>query len=441
MKNIFFIIVLLYSYYFSKAQTWRPIGNGMNSGYTGVTAVDTAAGQLYAAGDNICDTSGPMDCSSTVNVWTSIQWNNILPINGFSIYTWSMTAYRDTNYVSNEEYGIVKLNPNNSGFKSISDVYCYALATWGNNLYVAGQFDSISGTRANNIAMWNGSQWSPLGNGVNGTVNSLTVYKGNLYAGGTFDSAGGIHVNNIAVWNGVNWDSVVGKGVNGTISALAAYNGDLYALGNFDSANGKPVRNIASWDGFVWDSVGGGINGSVSSLSVYNGNLYVAGYFDSAGRKPANNIAQWNGTAWDSLGSGTNGEVKALTVYNGGLCVGGLFSLAGGIPVNNIAGWCNGCPLSVNQLSFNNTNVRLFPNPSNGSFTLQLIQTSTNNNVNTLGDNRNYINVFNTYGQLVFQSVTNQNTINIDLSDQTKGLYLIRVQNGSNVFTRKLSLQ
>jgi|GEM_PF-3007770 hypothetical protein len=91
----------------------------------------------------------------------------------------------------------------------------------------------------------------------------------------------------------------------------------------------------------------------------------------------------------------------------------------------------------------NNVNEELsvFPNPSTGSFTLQLMQTSTNRNLNITSDNRNYIYVFNTYGQLVFQSVTNQNNTNIDLSGQPKGLYLVRVQSGSNVFTKKLFLQ
>jgi hypothetical protein len=71
---------------------------------------------------------------------------------------------------------------------------------------------------ANDIAKWDGTQWSALGSGTNGpSVTSLTVFDdGNgpaLYAGGTFTTAGGVPANGIAKWNGSEW-STVGDGVN-----------------------------------------------------------------------------------------------------------------------------------------------------------------------------------------------------------------------------------
>ena len=95
--------------------------------------------------------------------------------------------------------------------------------------------------------------WSALGAGVEGGINggnvlSLAVYNGELYAGGRFITAGGITVNNIAKWNGTNWSSV-GSGIDPgyynyhNVSSLITYNGELYASGYFSIAGGVPANN------------------------------------------------------------------------------------------------------------------------------------------------------------------------------------------------------
>ena len=75
--------------------------------------------------------------------------------------------------------------------------------------------------------------WSPLGTGTNGYIEAIVTYNGELIVAGQFDSIGGIAANNIAAWNGSSW-SALGSGVSSTynpnlvtfnISALAIYNG------------------------------------------------------------------------------------------------------------------------------------------------------------------------------------------------------------------------
>ena len=45
----------------------------------------------------------------------------------------------------------------------------------------------IDGVSANNIAVWNGTSWSALGAGVDGTVLALEIdASNNLYAGRNF---------------------------------------------------------------------------------------------------------------------------------------------------------------------------------------------------------------------------------------------------------------
>ena len=97
---------------------------------------------------------------------------------------------------------------------------------YNGELYAAGYFDFADGP-ANNIVKWNGTNWSAVGTGIDyawaeNWVYALIVYNGELYAGGHFMSAGGNQVNNIAKWNGTEWSAVGTRlGSNGSQKALA----------------------------------------------------------------------------------------------------------------------------------------------------------------------------------------------------------------------------
>ena len=43
------------------------------------------------------------------------------------------------------------------------------------NLYIGGSFTAVGKTKANFIAKWDGTNWSALGSGLNGTVSVLVV--------------------------------------------------------------------------------------------------------------------------------------------------------------------------------------------------------------------------------------------------------------------------
>ncbi|MBK6679912.1 MAG: hypothetical protein IPG53_07720 [Ignavibacteriales bacterium] len=73
--------------------------------------------------------------------------------------------------------------------------------------------------QVNGIAKWNGTSWSTVGAGVNGSVYTLKMDGSNLYAGGQFTSAGGVNASNIAKWNGTSW-SALGDGLNQQVLSL-----------------------------------------------------------------------------------------------------------------------------------------------------------------------------------------------------------------------------
>lgn len=232
----------------------------------------------------------------------------------------------------------------------------------GPALYAGGNFTTAGGAPANRIAKWNGSTWSPLGEGLNGGVHALTDFDDGLgggpalYVGGSFSSAGGAFAARVAKWNGSVWSQVSG-GFNGTVEALAVFDdgtGDgpaLYAGGQFISSAGTAVLRIARRSGSNWQPLDIGVNGNVFALAIFDDQsgggpaLYAAGSFTAAGGAPANRIAKWSGGEWSPTGDGVNSTIYALAVDDHGsgngatLYAGGAFSLAGGGAASKIAKW------------------------------------------------------------------------------------------------------
>ena len=224
-----------------------------------------------------------------------------------------------------------------------------ALAVSGSTLYAGGEFTTAGGSTATNIAQWNGSSWSPLGSGMDGTVSALAVSGGTLYAGGNFTTAGGSAANYIAQWNGSSW-AALGSGINHDVEALAVSGSTLYAGGYFTTAGGSAANDIAQWNGSSWSPLGSGISGGgpVSVLVASGGTLYAGGAFADEGAYPSD-IQEWNGSSWSNLGFGMNGPVYALAVSGGTVYAGGYFNgaqtvtggvvMSDGVPANNIAQW------------------------------------------------------------------------------------------------------
>ena len=154
--------------------------------------------------------------------------------------------------------------------------------------------------------------------------------------GGSFLEAGGINAKNVAKWDGSAW-SKVGDGVDSNVVGLTVDGVDLYTVGEYNN------KFYASrWDGasstwqtlaverLVWEEDEGFFNVEVDG----NGALYLGGDFPAIGGSQLANIARWNGSAWEALsatGNGINGTVRALVSdQQGNLYAGGNFYSAGG---------------------------------------------------------------------------------------------------------------
>jgi hypothetical protein len=142
-----------------------------------------------------------------------------------------------------------------------------------------------------NVACWDGSSWSTLGDGVPFLVRAMTVFQGRLVAAGNAaspEAQGGI-----AEWNGTIWQPL-GDGVTGTtstagIQALLPLDDRLYAGGVFTQAGLQSARNVAQWNGTQWSPVGDGPPGAaVTALASFGHHLAAA----------SAELSIWDGTAW-----------------------------------------------------------------------------------------------------------------------------------------------
>ena len=243
-----------------------------------------------------------------------------------------------------------------------------AVATAGNDVYVGGNFRVAGGVSANYVARWDGTNWFPLGAGLNGQVNAIAINGTNVFVGGAFTAAGGMPASFVACWDGSQWHSL-GGGVSDLVDALAATETNLYVGGYFSTAGGVPAYGVASWDGNQWSALGAGPGSYVSGLAV-SGNDVYANTSDPFG------VQHWNGTQWSLLGQ-PNEPPQSIAANASGVYVGGGFSSINGVAANGIARWDGsqwlplgdgiGAPSlsSVNAIALENTNIYI-----GGPFTL-----------------------------------------------------------------------
>ncbi|MBN2104631.1 VCBS repeat-containing protein [bacterium] len=333
---------------------WSDLGAGLNND---VCALATDGTDLYAGGyfsGHICRWDGSAWSVVGGGIFDGVNWSegeqqyNLLAtvysiiIDGTDLLI--AGCFEKVGGISIS--GIAKWNGTewngfDAGTYGISDILLI-----NNKLYASSAYNTMhigNLTEAENIAVWDGTRWSALGNGLNGNVQALKTCQDGIYAGGDFTIGGGMRLNHIGKWDGMQWHPL-GKGMNNTVEAIAVDGSNVYAGGQFTQANGFVNANrIARWDGNAWHNMGSGASGTsyprVSVIAVSGTDVYAGGHFTSMDGAAANYIARWDGSSWHTLGSGTNGEVDAITINGNNVYAGGRFTQAGGVSVNNIARW------------------------------------------------------------------------------------------------------
>jgi hypothetical protein len=232
------------------------------------------------------------------------------------------------------------------GLTGGNDPYGFTLGIYNNELYVGGQFEQAGDVTSKNLAKWNGTEWSDVGNVEGGSVRELAVYKDKLYAGGFFSSVNGVETKYIAAYDGNNWISPgsfsdLELKTSGVVRHMAVLEDVLYISGNFSSGNSE-ISELITWNGNSFNDFGRAFSyyqNLISELTVINNILYIGGNFRNVVGSQANNILQWNGESWGIMSEGTSGSVLTITQYNNKIYIGGDFNGAGGEDAENISIW------------------------------------------------------------------------------------------------------
>lgn len=224
-----------------------------------------------------------------------------------------------------EGYGWTPFGSASLPFPANGTLGVYALEVFddgtGPALYAGGFFRYAGGVSANSVARWDGTSWSPLGDGLDGTVQALAVFDDGtgpaLYAGGSFATSPGAAVVTLAKWDGRVWTSIPGAvgGEGGSIASLATFDEGtgpaLFACGSFASLGGVAgTRGIARWDGVAFTSVGGGLTSGWPVVARVHDqgtgpSLYLGGGGMIAPGLSSRPLVRWTGSAWQAVcGSG-----------------------------------------------------------------------------------------------------------------------------------------
>ena len=265
------------------------------------------------------------------------------------------------------------LGSNGAGGSSLNGSV-YAIAVSSTNIYVGGQFTNVNNGgavlgAADYVAKWDGSNWSALGSngagdgsfGAGTYISALAVNGTNVYVGGTFmnvNNKGTVlgAADNVAKWDGSNWSALGSNGagdgsLNGSVYSLAVSGTNLYVGGQFTNVNNSgtvlgAADYVAKWDGSNWSALrsngagDGSLNNSVYSLAVSGKDVYVGGTFTNVNNGgailgAADYVAKWDGSNWSALGSNGVGDgsipnksgpyIPALAIQGSNLLMGGTF--------------------------------------------------------------------------------------------------------------------
>ncbi|TNE71597.1 MAG: T9SS type A sorting domain-containing protein [Bacteroidetes bacterium] len=255
-------------------QVWTPLGNGVNNDVLCVTVYN---GDLIIGGDFTQASGVPSSRVVRYNEVTD-TWESIGAVTDFDNDVRCMTVFDGELWVGGDfnnvggnspSDGVVKWDESlgqwvggNSGVDIVGGVNETIRVLYVNpndgNLYMGGHFTEIHDGDAaapdpnmSGIAMYDGSNWYPLGTGLNDYVRAIYEYNGNLIAGGYFTVAGGVSAQKIARWNGSAWSAMGGgfdgSGIDEYVKSAMTWNGIFFAGGAYTQAEGGPMNYIAQW--------------------------------------------------------------------------------------------------------------------------------------------------------------------------------------------------
>ncbi len=153
---------------------------------------------------------------------------------------------------------------------------------------------------ARNIALWDGTEYHALGDGVNGRVHTIEEHNGEIYIGGVFTRTynnNPLWLKYVAKWNAAEqkWEPVAG-GLPGTVLKIRSIGSRLFAC-----TDGHGVYELVEDEWIRYDKY---CRETIRDAALFAGELIVCGEFGSiVGLGPAT-LVRWDGADWEIIAQG-----------------------------------------------------------------------------------------------------------------------------------------
>ena len=126
----------------------------------------------------------------------------------------------------------------------------HAIEDGEGNFYAVGQFTAIDGEPFRHIAMWNGSSWSHLANGLSAPPEALAIDgEGRLIVVGDLELVEGGVSSGVMRWDGERWSSLSPSSNGAGNDIVVKPNGDIVV------AFGRWAQSVRSWNGSQWSEI------------------------------------------------------------------------------------------------------------------------------------------------------------------------------------------
>ncbi len=258
------------------------------------------------------------------------------------------------NYINQTEVnGLARWNGTNwngYGLQPTDTGKIRKVLSFDNSLFAIGSFSVLQQAR-NNIARWDGKNFQAIGNGLTGHLTpypietyaaTLASFGDSLFVGGDFTHFDGRPAYGIGQWNGdvvsqtVDFEWMVNSfGSNGT-ELIAG--GSFTAVGNVSSRLARFVNN-------QWQPFDVGIANTYFTVYDTQNTIYLAGY-----KELTNNyqLYRWNGTTAITLGNSLTHSIDNVVGIGSDLYIQSNQQL---LKLNNNQWQAPSLPFTINSLT------------------------------------------------------------------------------------------
>lgn len=122
-----------------------------------------------------------------------------------------------------------------------------SMVVYNNELYIGGQY---IGLNSKNLVKYDGVNFIDI-DLYAGDVMNIRVLDDKLFVVGYIDSVSSIVIHdNIAVWDGNNWSDFSNDTFNNGVGDIVVFNNDLYVTGAFTMINSDTINYVAKYSGW-----------------------------------------------------------------------------------------------------------------------------------------------------------------------------------------------